>query len=122
MQTWRVKLTAGGQILAEVKIQRGIFQGDSLSLLLFVIAMMPLNHILRKCTARYKLSKSHEKINHLMYIDDIKNFAENKKMETLLQTVRIYCQHIGKEFGIEKNRRANNEKCQTTLNGMSRTT
>ena len=28
---------------------------------------MPLNHILRKCTAGYKLSRSQEKINLLMY-------------------------------------------------------
>ena len=40
---------------------------------------MPLNHILIKCTAGYKLSKSQETINHLMYIDDIKLFAKMKK-------------------------------------------
>ena len=57
METWRVEL-GGGKRWAEVKIQRDIFQGDALSSLLFVIAMVPLNHILRKCTARYKLSKS----------------------------------------------------------------
>ena len=34
--------------LAEVKIQRGIFQGDVLSPSLFIIAMMSLNHILVK--------------------------------------------------------------------------
>ena len=51
MQTWRVALTAGGRSLAETNIQRGIFQGDALSPLLFIIAMMPLNHILRKCAA-----------------------------------------------------------------------
>ena len=56
METWRVELTAEGKSLAEVKIQRGIFQGDALSPLLFVIAIMTLNHILRKCTAGYKLS------------------------------------------------------------------
>ena len=39
--------------LAETKIQRGIFQGDALSLLLFIIAMMPLNYILRKRTKTY---------------------------------------------------------------------
>ena len=38
------------------KIQRGIFQGDALSSLLFIIAMMSLNHILRKCTAGYNLA------------------------------------------------------------------
>ena len=57
MQTWRVELTAGGRSLAETKIQRGIFQGDKLSLLLFIIAMMPLNHIVRKCVAGYQLSR-----------------------------------------------------------------
>ena len=61
MKTWRVELTAGGRRLAEAKIQRGIFPGDSLWPLLFIIAMMPLNHILRKCTAGYKLSRSQEK-------------------------------------------------------------
>ena len=64
--------------------------------------MMPLNHILRKCIAGYKLSKSQEKINHLMYMDD-KLFAKNEKeLETLIQTVRIYNQDKGMEFGIEK--------------------
>ena len=59
MKTWRVELTAGGRSLAEAKIQRGIFQGDAQSPLL--IPMMPLNYILRKCTAGYKLSRSQEK-------------------------------------------------------------
>ena len=58
MQTWRVELTAGGRSLTETKIQRGIFQGDAWSTWLFIIAMMTLNHVLRKCTAGYKLSKS----------------------------------------------------------------
>ena len=38
-----------------------------------------------------------------MYIDDIKLFAKNEKeLETLIQTIRIYNQDIGMEFGIEK--------------------
>ena len=41
---------------------------------------MPLNHILRKCLVGYKLSKSQEKTNHLMYMDDIKPCAKNKKI------------------------------------------
>ena len=79
MQTRRVELTAGEKSLAEVELQRGIFQGYPLSPLLFVIAMMPLNDILRKCTAGYKLSKSQEKINHLRYMDNIKLFAIKQK-------------------------------------------
>ena len=62
--------------------------------------MMPLNYILRNCSAGYKLSKSQEKINHLMYIDGIKLFAKNEKeLETRIQTVRIFSQYIGMELG-----------------------
>ena len=65
--------------------------------------MMPLNHLLRKCTAGYKLSRSQERVNYLMYMDDIKLFAKNEKeLETLIHTVRIYSRDIGMEFGIEK--------------------
>ena len=38
-----------------------------------------------------------------MYMDDIKLFAKNEKeLETLIHTVRIYSREIGMEFGIEK--------------------
>ena len=38
-----------------------------------------------------------------MYMDDIKLFAKNEwELETLIQTVRIYSQDIGMEFGMEK--------------------
>ena len=77
-----------------MKVRRRIFQGDALSPLLFVIAMMPRNHILRKCAAGHKLSKSQDQ-PHL--------FAKNEKeLETLKQTVRIYSQDRGMECGIEK--------------------
>ena len=37
-----------------------------------------------------------------MYMDDTKLFAKNgKELETLVQTVRIYNEDIGMEFGIE---------------------
>ena len=50
-----------------------------------------------------KFTNSQEKINHLMYMDDIKMFAKNEKeLETLVQTIRIYSQDIGMKFGIEK--------------------
>ena len=64
--------------------------------------MMPLNHILIKCTTGYKLSRAYEKINHLMQMDDIKLFVKNEKLETLIHVVRIYSQDIGMESGIEK--------------------
>ncbi len=58
MKSWRVELTCAGQLLGEVKVKRGIFQGDSLSPLLFVCAMIPLTHILRKTKPGYEFSGS----------------------------------------------------------------
>ena len=94
MKTWRVELTAGGRSITETKIQSGIFQRDALSPLLFIIAMMPLNHILRKCAAGNKLSRSEEKINHLIYMDDIELFAKNEKNWKLSYTPLEYAVRI----------------------------
>ena len=123
MKTWKVELPAGGKSLAEAKFQRGIFQGDALSPLLFVIAMIPLNHILRKFTDRYKLSKSLEKINHLMYMDDIKLFVKNEKRIGSSNTCSKNIQS-GRRDGIwhRKMCYASNEKRKTTHDGKDGTT
>ena len=119
MKTWRMELTARGRSLAEAKVQRGIFQ-DALSSLLYIIAMMSLYHILRKCTAGYKLSRSQENINHQKYTDDMKLFAKKEKeLETLIHAVGIHSQDIGMEFGLCH---VGNEKRQTTPDGRNGTT
>ena len=94
---------------------RDIFQGDSRLLLLFVIAIKSLNYILKKCAVSYKFTKSQEKINYLMYMDDIKVIAKDEKeLDTLIQTIRIYSPDIGMGFGIEKCAKLENEKRETT--------
>ena len=45
-----MELTAEYPTLGKVKIQRDISQGEVLSPQLFVIAMIPLNHMLSDCT------------------------------------------------------------------------
>ena len=55
-------------------------------LLVFIIAMTPLNQILSNFTAGYKLSRSQEKFNHLMYMDEIKLFAKKWRTRKLLET------------------------------------
>ena len=62
-----------------VNIRRSIFQGDSLSPLLFVIALTPLSMVLWKVTAGYGMMKGRCKINHLLFMDDLKFFAKNKE-------------------------------------------
>ena len=48
MKKWKVMLCSGNSELGELEIKRGIFQGDSLSPLVFVLALIPLSLILRK--------------------------------------------------------------------------
>ena len=65
MKSWRVELTSSSDVLGEVQINRGIFQGDSLSPLLFIKALLPLTSILRKSKSGYKFA-SGQKINKLL--------------------------------------------------------
>ena len=77
-QKWNTELTTGGRILGNVKIRHGIFQGDSLSPLLFVIAMIPLNLILREVKIAYDLGKGNGELNHRLFMVDLKLFAKNE--------------------------------------------
>ena len=101
MEKWKVMLCSGNSELGEVEIKRGIFQEDSLSPLVFVLAFLPFSLILRK--ALYEFSESKEKINHLLFMDDLKLYSRSeKRLDSLVQTVRAFSQDIGMGFGIEK--------------------
>ena len=103
MNSWETNLTSGQVQLGKVKIKRGIFQGDSLSPMLFVISLIPMTLILRKVKAGYQLGKGLPIVNHLLFMDDLKVFGKNQKeLDTLINTVRIFSDDIRMEFGISK--------------------
>ena len=54
MKSWKLELNASGEILGEVDNRRGIFQGDSLSSLMFVLCMVPLTWLLRRARTGYE--------------------------------------------------------------------
>ena len=103
MEKWKVMLCSGNSELDEGEIKRGIFQGESLSPLVFVLALILLRLTLRKAKTAYESSESKEKINHLLFMDDLKLYSPTEKgLESLVQTVRVFSEDIGMEFGIEK--------------------
>ena len=54
IKKWKLLLNSNGSDLCEVVINRGIFQGDSLSPLIFVICMILLSLRLRKVKSSYE--------------------------------------------------------------------
>ena len=93
----------GNSELGEVDIKRGIFQGDFSSPLTFVLELIPLRLILAKAKAPYEFSASKEKINHVLFMDDLKFCSRNEKeLDSLIQTIRIFSKDRGMEFSIGK--------------------
>ena len=99
-------MCSGNSELGEVEIKRDIFQGDSFSPLVFVLALIPLSLILRKTMAGYEFSESKEKINHLLLMDDVKLHSQSDKgLDSLVQTVCVFSKDIGMEFSVRNGER-----------------
>ena len=75
MQSWRMVLFSKNKKLGKVNIRRGIFQGDSLSPLLFLVALIPITIILRTIKRGYSFGKGKERLNQLLFMDDLSLYA-----------------------------------------------
>ena len=96
MKSWRVELVSGEENMGGVNKRRGVFQGDSLSPLLFVVCLLPLTHILRDAAPGCHFASNRQKINHLLFMDDLKLYASNEKsFEPLIQNLRVFSNDIG---------------------------
>ena len=70
---------------------------------MFVLALIPLSLILRKAKAAYEFSESKEKINYLLFMDDLKLYSRSEKgLDSLVQTVLVFSEDIGMGSGIGK--------------------
>ena len=119
MVMWKVDLILyyeGGHVKVEnVQFRRGIFQGDSLSPLLFIIALNPLSLMINRHCKGYKIGELW--VTHLWYMDDLKgysdSFANLGKMANLIESMS---NDIGMEFGLPKC------QCINMVNGRYRKT
>ena len=103
MGMWQTELTCNGQRLCDVDIKRGIFQGDSLSPLLFVMAMIPLTTLLRRESFGFKFKGNETRVNHLFFMDDLKLYGKSEsELNELMSVVNKFSSDIGMEFGFEK--------------------
>ena len=71
MNQWQVELSAKRRTLGSINVRKGIFQGDCLSPLLFVFALIPLSMVLRRVKVGYDLTSRKGFLSHLLFMVDL---------------------------------------------------
>lgn len=78
MVNWNTWLYLEGTLSDEVQIKRAIFQGNSLSAVLFMVVKLPLTWMLCEINCGYYISKEQQPVNHLLYMGDRKLYGGHK--------------------------------------------
>jgi hypothetical protein len=119
LKEWKIDLIFDRKSIGKVKIERGILQGDNLSLILFVLCLEFLSRKLKENFPRIKIKQNEEdsfSLNHFIFIDDIKMFAVD---ENVLKNMVSFSQEFLRKTGLEvnKNKYATNTKsCEEFTN------
>ena len=107
---WKIYLQhqhkSGTIKLPPIQIKGGIFKGDALSPLLFVMALNPLSTMLKDQNLGYQMearNKNSPKVSHLLYMDDLKLYAPDEiKLTKQLELVSEFTHDIRMDFGLDK--------------------
>ena len=72
IRSWTTEVTSCGQILREVYTNKGILQGDIISLFLFVLCMTQSKLVLKRSNARHEWGLHEFRNNHSLLTDNHK--------------------------------------------------
>ena len=79
-----------------------MFQGDLFSPLLFAMAVIPFTMILRQVNAGYRFSGSREKVNHFLFMDDLKLYDScDEELESVVGVVKMFSDNVGMKYGFD---------------------
>ena len=106
MPLWRTNLELRGRhqttLTFPIRFRRGVFQGDTLSPLLFGLALAPLSTALRT-GGGFNSKYQDEPITHLAFMDDVKLFEESHdEAEAALGVAESAAKAVGMELGEAK--------------------
>ena len=81
MTHWKMQVSIhheeGTTTSDDIKFNTGIFQGDTLSPLIFCLALALISHMLRRMGMGYKIAGT--TVSNSFYIDDLKVFVADAK-------------------------------------------
>ena len=87
-------------ICAVINFFKGIFQGDSLSVLLFILTVNPLSFMLKNLKGYSYGTDRNSNITHNFFVDDLKLCASNINiLKKQLDLVTTFSKDIGMTFG-----------------------
>jgi hypothetical protein len=98
MKEWKTEMwlyhTEGHVKTGNVAIEQRIVQGDSLSPILFCLALIPLTNRLSKQGAGCAV-KGENKVSHLFYVGDLKLFSRDEtELQQEFTTIKTFCDNI----------------------------
>ena len=86
----------------DLNYHQGLFQGDSLSPLLFCLCITPLSHALGLGPG-YECAHLDHPMTHLLFMDDLKVYAQRSRvLETALGVVDRVSRAVSMELGLWK--------------------
>ena len=97
MRKWKLQLVlhhgTESTLSDTIQIKSGIFQGDSLSGVLFCISLIVLSWLIKRTGHGYYINKGRKLenlISHLLFVDDHKLYSSNdNQLRTLLETTQF---------------------------------
>ena len=107
MKGWKISITVdtvhGKEQLDPINVKRGILQGDSFVVKLFILCHDPIAWAIRGHEG-YQLTHDRTmKITHLLFVDDLKLYAKSEnKISVVTKKVKEMYEDIGMSWGLEK--------------------
>ncbi len=96
--------TEDGTVKLPIAFERDLFQGDSLSPLLFCLSVAPLSWELRKGKGFKSIHNPPPlPVTHLMFMDDLKLYEESREeLEEPIRKVEKLSEQVGMRLGLRK--------------------